>query len=228
MPFPLLFPFIPNQYNCTSIPLLKQEALRPRGVLCYTVTMKILAISDTHGKLNKVRDIWQKLTNVDLILHAGDYCHDGMKLENEFGVPVIAVKGNCDGGGTDDYEIIHTEYGKIFLTHGHAQSVGYSTDKLIYRALEEGCCAAVYGHTHICENISVPGSAGAGKNTSEIRIINPGSISLPRDGSGGSYAIIRTSEESFDASIVYYNTVMGHSIKKSGTLRNLLNYSDKF
>ena len=39
--------------------------------------MKILAISDTHGKLNKVRDIYAKLTNIDLIIHAGDFISDG-------------------------------------------------------------------------------------------------------------------------------------------------------
>lgn len=41
--------------------------------------MKILAISDTHGKLNKVRDIWPKLTDIDMILHAGDFIADAEK-----------------------------------------------------------------------------------------------------------------------------------------------------
>ncbi|MDD6189970.1 MAG: metallophosphoesterase [Firmicutes bacterium] len=190
--------------------------------------MKILAVSDTHGKLNKLREIMPKLKNLDLILHAGDYGSDGRKIEKEFGIPVISVRGNCDGGGRNDFEIVETEFGRIFLTHGHEQGAGYSRDNLVYRALEEGCCAAVYGHTHISENILVPGSSGAGKNTSEFRLINPGSLSLPRDGSGGSYAIIRTSEESLDASIVYYNTVAGKESLKSGVLRNMLNYSDRF
>ena len=40
--------------------------------------MKILAIGDTHGKLNKVRDIYSKLNDIDLILHTGDYMSDGL------------------------------------------------------------------------------------------------------------------------------------------------------
>ena len=59
--------------------------------------MKILVISDTHGKLNKVREVYRKLTNIDLIIHAGDYMRDGEALSKEFAVPVVAVKGNCDG-----------------------------------------------------------------------------------------------------------------------------------
>ena len=65
-----------------------------------------------------------------------------------------------------------------------------------------------------------------------IRFINPGSLTQPRDGSGGSYAIVRTSQEGLEASIVYYNTVMGTSSDRkqnsSGFLRNLLNYCDRF
>ena len=38
--------------------------------------MKILVLSDTHGKLNMVRDIWPKLNGVDLVIHAGDYASD--------------------------------------------------------------------------------------------------------------------------------------------------------
>lgn len=192
------------------------------------LSMKILAISDTHGKLNKVRDIWPKLKNIDLILHGGDYRDDGLKLEQELNVPVIAVRGNCDGGGSGDYETVDTEFGRILLVHGHVQGVSYSTDRLVYKALEEGCCAAVYGHTHVSANLLLDGSADAGRNTSQVRLINPGSLTLPRDGSGGSYAIIRTDADRLDASIVYYNTVMGRETVKSGTLRNLLNNSDRF
>ena len=59
--------------------------------------MKILLIGDTHGKLDKVRDIYGKLRDIDLIAHTGDHYIDGIQLGKEFNVPVIAVKGNCDG-----------------------------------------------------------------------------------------------------------------------------------
>ena len=74
--------------------------------------MKILVIGDTHGQLNKIREIFPKLTNLDLIAHTGDHLEDGHALEREFGIPVVAVKGNCDGSySADDFEIIETDYG---------------------------------------------------------------------------------------------------------------------
>ena len=71
--------------------------------------MKILAISDTHGKLDKVRDIWPKLTDIDMIIHAGDFIRDGKALFKELKVPVVTVKGNCDNGYShDDFETVAT------------------------------------------------------------------------------------------------------------------------
>lgn len=183
--------------------------------------MKILVIGDTHGKLNKVRDIYPKLTNIDLIVHTGDYFKDGEALGKEFGVPFVAVKGNCDGSTSDsDFEIVKTEYGDILVTHGHMDQVDYKLISLMYKAMEHNCKAVFFGHTH---RSLVDESNG-------IYFVNPGSLTRPRDGSDGSYAIVRTTETSFDASIVYYSTIMGTGRKSSDTgyIRNLLNYSDRF
>lgn len=181
--------------------------------------MKILVIGDTHGKLNKVRDIFPKLSNIDLILHTGDYYKDAEKLSDELGVPAVSVKGNCDGNSSEDFKVIETECGNILLTHGHVENVKYHLNTLMYKAQENNCIAAVFGHTHS----ALIEEAGG------IRFINPGSLTLPRDGSDGSYAIIRTSEDSLDASIVYYSTIMGTKKKpQAGFIRGLLNYSDRF
>ena len=182
--------------------------------------MKILVIGDTHGKLNKVRDIFPKLKNIDLIAHTGDHYSDASQLSKEFGIPAIAVKGNCDGStSSSDFEIIETEYGKLLLTHGHADQVDYKLDSLMYKAMENDCKAAIFGHTH---KALIDEASG-------IKFINPGSLTKPRDGSDGSYAIIKTTENSLDASIVYYSTIMGPTKKpQAGYIRNLLNYSDRF
>ncbi|MDO4869421.1 MAG: metallophosphoesterase [Bacillota bacterium] len=181
--------------------------------------MKILAIGDTHGKLNKVRDVWHKLKDIDLIIHTGDYFHDAAALKEEFHVPVIAVRGNCDGGGRQDYELVETDCGRILLTHGHSFGVDYSLDNLKYFAMENDCIAAVYGHTHRAFLTEDDG----------IYFINPGSLSQPRDNSGGSYAIIRTDDDGIHASVVYYDTVFGGNKKSggSGFIKNILNYSDR-
>ena len=183
--------------------------------------MKILVIGDTHGKLNEVREIFPKLKNIDLIAHTGDYFRDGEALGKEFNIPVIAVRGNCDGSrSSSDFEIIRTEYGNILLTHGHMENVGYQLTTLMYKAMENDCKAVLFGHTH-CALVD---------ECSGIHFVNPGSLTRPRDGSDGSYAVVRTSENSFDASVVYYSTIMGTNRRSSnsGFLRSILNYSDRF
>ena len=87
--------------------------------------------------------------------------------------------------------------------------------------------AVVYGHTHVAEvrQINEPAAPGG-----SLWFINPGSLPLPRDNSGGSYGIIRSEEDRFDATIVYYSTIMGSSRKgnPAGYVSSLLNYSDRF
>lgn len=213
--------------------------------------MKILVLSDTHDKLSRVRDIWPKLTDIDLVIHAGDYYMDARELEEELGVPFVYVRGNCDGsysgencnpkGG--DFAVVETPAGNILVSHGHNEGVHFSPQNLRYKALENDCFAAVFGHTHkaLVEQHDDPAAPGG-----SFWFINPGSLSLPRDGSGGSYAIIRATEDRFDATVVYYNTVMGSSKggssfgghggsggnaddKTSGsTISSILNYVDRF
>lgn len=182
--------------------------------------MKIFVISDTHGKLDKVMEVWKKLTNVDLVIHLGDYQKDAQELEKAFQTEVISVKGNMDGSYSDkDFKILETEYGKLLLTHGHKENVKMSPLNLIYKAQELDCKAVLFGHTH----------RAAYEEVSGIYLVNPGSLSMPRDGSNGSYAIINTAPNEFHCAIVYYSNL---SQKKKppqrGRLSSMLNYSDRF
>lgn len=183
--------------------------------------MKILLLSDTHGKLDKVYQIYEKLNHIDMIFHCGDYQKDAHALEDTLGVPVASVKGNCDGAMKPDRQIVDTPSGKVLLTHGHMEGADYDYNNLLYLAEENDCIALCFGHTHvpICENFE------------GIWLINPGSLTLPRDGSNGSYAVLHAEEEDFYANLVYYDTVCGSRRKKKvqgGYIRGLLNYSDRF
>jgi len=185
--------------------------------------MKILLLSDTHGDLSKVYEIYEKQNNIDLIIHCGDYQKDAYELEDTLCVPVVSVKGNCDGGQQIDRQIVETPYGNILVTHGHTEGIDFGYDRLLYTAEAEGCFAACFGHTHVPISEDFDG----------IHLINPGSLSKPRDGSNGSYAILRCTEEDFYVNIVYYDTVCGPQTKKGkkvkgGFLRDMLNYSDRF
>lgn len=182
--------------------------------------MKIFVISDTHGKLDKVLEVWDKLTNVDLIIHLGDYEKDAQRLEKLLETEVIYVKGNMDGSySSNDYKVLETEYGKLLLTHGHMENVKMSPLNLIYKAQELDCKAALFGHTHQAAYEEING----------IYLVNPGSLSMPRDGSNGSYAIINTEPDAFHCAIVYYsNTPQKKKPPQRGRLSTMLNYSDRF
>ncbi len=184
--------------------------------------MKLYVISDTHGKTAKAKKIFGRLTDVDLLIHLGDYKKDALCLEKELSADTIYVEGNMDGAMTasSTSRILETEYGKILLTHGHLEGVKYGYDGLIRRCMEEGCKAVLFGHTH--EPVFTEREG--------IYLINPGSLTLPRDGSGGSYAVVYTSPEELRGSIVYYgdrNDPAGNR-SRGGRLKNIFNYSDRF
>jgi len=182
--------------------------------------LKLFVISDTHKKIQKVKEVFAKLHDVDCIVHLGDYETDAEKLQRELGVRVASVPGNMDGFfDSAAYQILETEYGKLLLTHGHMEQVKVSPLKLLYRAQELGCRAALFGHTHMPFY----------EESNGIYLINPGSLSQPRDGTQGSYAIITTSPTEFQGSIVYYSSILPSKKSLDGNrLRNLLNNSDRF
>ncbi|MCI8608866.1 MAG: metallophosphoesterase [Firmicutes bacterium] len=196
--------------------------------------MQILVFSDTHGSINRGIQVYNKLRKsqpVDLIIHCGDYYKDAIEMGQKTGVPVVWVKGNSDGAfSDDDYAIVETEYGNLLVTHGHMQRVNFSQQTLFYTAQEKGCCAAIYGHTHHAAFTQVDG----------VYLLNPGSLTQPRDGSGGTFGIISTEVEYFHGHIYRYADFMADDSRggpasgksrpkvQGGYLRNLLNYSDRF
>ena len=116
------------------------------------IFMRILVISDTHGKLDRFWEVFNKLRiedPVQMIVHCGDYLQDAKDIRMRAGIPVISVGGNCDGNFDDDgYSILETEAGDFMVTHGHMQNVNFNLQKLYYRAQEAGCIGALFGHTH--------------------------------------------------------------------------------
>ena len=172
--------------------------------------MRILVISDTHGKNECVYDVYSKLAAaasaggqrtppIDMIVHCGDYYADAREIHARLGIPVLAVKGNCDGCfDSDACSLLETECGGILVTHGHMEDVGFSMQKLYYKVLESGCIGAFFGHTHRSVFVETGG----------VYLLNPGSLSQPRDGSGGTFALVTTSEAGLQAKIYYYEDFM--------------------
>nr|WP_314277554.1 metallophosphoesterase [uncultured Peptostreptococcus sp.] len=143
--------------------------------------MKILILSDTHGnRHNMDKLIPLIIKEIDLIIHAGDNFRDSIYLKDKTSKPIIAVTGNCDFEIADDELVFELEGLNFMLVHGHRHRVKYNLDLLAKAAYEKGANIVIFGHTHIKEDKIVGG----------IEIINPGSLSLPRDDNRGSYVIM--------------------------------------
>ena len=195
--------------------------------------MRILVVSDTHGKLDRFMRVFEKLKKespVDLIIHCGDYYEDAMSISRRCGIRVAAVKGNCDGYFDDcSYCIVETEAGNFLITHGHMERVDSGMHNIYYKALENDCVGAFFGHTHRASYTELD----------DLVLMNPGSLTRPRDGSGGTFGLVVTGPDSIWGKIYRYEDFMspenissGGSGKKpkvrGGHLRDLLNYSDRF
>lgn len=160
--------------------------------------MKLFFISDIHGSvyyLSKAMERFEK-EKADHIIILGDHLYHGarnplpkdynpkgvIEILNNVANKIIAVRGNCDSEvdqmvlnfpimGT--YSTILYANRRLFLTHGHI----YNEDNIPKLKNED---VFIYGHTHI--PIAV--------KKDNIYIINPGSITLPKDNSPHSYAIL--------------------------------------
>lgn len=115
--------------------------------------MRIAVLSDTHLRVGKAlpRFVWEQLTQIDMILHAGDVTHMGLLEELACIAPVRAVRGNCDGWDISlpDRDIIDCEALRIGLIHGDTGK-GKSTPERAYLAFKDTPVdLIVFGHSHI-------------------------------------------------------------------------------
>ncbi|MBE6037018.1 MAG: metallophosphoesterase [Clostridiales bacterium] len=188
--------------------------------------MRYLVISDTHGATDVAEMVFKSqhsIDPIDEIIHLGDYYRDAMDLARRVDVPVTAVKGNMDGSfSSNDYKILETEFGNIYLAHGHMESVKFSNREIMYKADALGCKAVFYGHTHVPFYTVEEG----------LYVLNPGSLGRPAGGRKGSYAIVTVEKDQFSATILYVDQAASGGPASSGRTRSslleALNYSDRF
>lgn len=142
--------------------------------------MKILVFSDTHGMTASAVEAVRNHPDADEIIHLGDNIRDAYEIQKLTGIAVTCVKGNCDFSSDPEKLVITREGCRIFLTHGHKYSVGYSLLRLCLAAEEAGAHAAFFGHTHV----------PVLEYENGILLLNPGSISNPRGSSKRCYAVL--------------------------------------
>lgn len=135
--------------------------------------MRVLIVSDTHGKDNNLLKILEEDRKYDFMVHLGDIGRLEDYIEEVTGLACFAVRGNNDWGSMlPGDSIIMLGRHKTFITHGHNFNVYISTQELRRYAQGLGCDIAMYGHTHIPEIDIING----------VTVVNPGSLTYPRQG----------------------------------------------
>lgn len=129
--------------------------------------MRIGVLSDTHVYLAEEisPEIVRAFSNVDLIIHAGDFVgsavFEGLKQLGE----VKAVRGNVDSmklkGFLPDKETLEIGSKKIGITHGSGGPEGIEHR---VRALFDDVDIIIYGHSHIAKMKEIEG----------VLLFNPG------------------------------------------------------
>ena len=158
--------------------------------------MRYLVLSDTHGAVSEAVRVFRATRDIDRIIHLGDTYRDALAIAEMTGKPVTCVKGNMDGSyDPDGYEILETEWGKIFLSHGHMESVKSGYEEIVSKAMTLGCRAAFCGHTHLPEYEQLPDG---------FIVLNPGSLGRPAGGRKGTYAVA-TIDSDFRAMILAWD-----------------------
>jgi putative phosphoesterase len=136
--------------------------------------LRLGIISDTHGRLNP--KITTLFAGIDAIIHAGDI--GGPEILDVLVdlAPVIAVRGNMDGGqwAADLPGIEFVSAG------GFTICVLHDCDRLDLDPIAAGIRVIISGHTH----------RPFIKESDGVLYVNPGSASMPRGGLAPSVALL--------------------------------------
>lgn len=148
--------------------------------------MKLLIVSDTHGRCEALDEILAREQGIDRLVHCGDVCGDEDYIRSRFQGPCSIVSGNNDFFTPLPKEIVAEWGGHRFLVvHGHRQQIYYGLENLYFRALQEECDVVLFGHTHQPVMFEEKG----------IWFINPGSITYPRQaGHQKTYVVLEIGE----------------------------------
>jgi putative phosphoesterase len=133
--------------------------------------MKILIISDTHGRNQNYLKVLSRVSPIDLLIHLGDFEGSEELIESAASCRHEFVSGNNDFfNGLPKDKVIQIGKYTVFLTHGHRYGVYYGTADIREAAARNNANIVMFGHTHVpMMNLS-----------DDIWVINPGSLSLPR------------------------------------------------
>ncbi|MFI3238061.1 MAG: YfcE family phosphodiesterase [Lachnospiraceae bacterium] len=148
--------------------------------------MKVLIISDTHGKHDNFKKVIEKEKPIDMMIHCGD---------TEGGEYLMSTLADCHCEiilGNNDYfsglprdRFFQLAGKSVWLTHGHDYYVGMNLAMIQDEAMSRGADVVMFGHSHkpvLLED--------------QIVLVNPGSLSYPRQANKKpSYLILEIDEK---------------------------------
>lgn len=134
--------------------------------------MKILIVSDTHGREYTLEKALKKTGPIDQLIHLGDVEGGEERIRMLAGnAPAAIIAGNndffCD---LPDERMFTLEGYRIWMTHGHRYFVHSGILYLEREARKKGADIVMYGHTH----------KPMIQQEEKLLVLNPGSLSLPR------------------------------------------------
>lgn len=144
--------------------------------------MKILIVSDSHGRNTYLKKVIERVSPIDMLIHLGDLEGSDRYLRDTLACQIEMVSGNNDYFTDIEREKeIYIGRHKVMLTHGHRHKVNWGTDIIKEWAAMNGADIVMFGHTHIpLVDLS-----------SNVIALNPGSISQPRqEGHQPSYIVM--------------------------------------
>lgn len=144
--------------------------------------MKVLIVSDTHRHDANLEEVLLKVSPIDCLIHLGDAEGSEDFIRQIANVPVHIVSGNndffCDLPREEEFTL--GKY-KVLITHGHYYYVSLDLQEIRRQAISRGVDVVMFGHTHR-PHLEID---------DELTILNPGSLSYPRqEGRKPSYIIM--------------------------------------
>ena len=149
--------------------------------------MRVLIVSDTHGRHNGLDRALQEAGDIDMLIHLGD-----VEGGEEYIDTVVDCEKHIVRGNNDFFSVLPREEEfyigkyKIFITHGHSYYVSLDPEYIREEGKARKADIVMFGHTH----------RPFFEEMDEIIVLNPGSLSFPRqEGRKGSYMIMETDGE---------------------------------
>lgn len=133
--------------------------------------MKILIVSDTHRYNMNFIKVVEKTGPYDMVVHCGDVEGSELVISEAAGCSVEMVQGNNDffSDLPKEKEFTIGQY-KVWLTHGHNYYISMNSELIKQEARSREVDIVMCGHTH--KPVVDIGN--------DLTLINPGSISYPR------------------------------------------------